>query len=203
MNNGMNDTDPGRRVDLVRDAGALGEGEHPHHHPRCEAGAMATEPSNRSCGAHCCERALANTAAWPPWECPIATQRVPISGAIARGQRHVGDRTLLGLTDEISVRPRRTQTLIVGLRHRVSGCHPLSQGLAGQRGVVVGGNSAPVSREGAHTSAVPVVPCAQEISGQPPGGGVPSGTATVPDTATGCPCHIHRPVEHQEIVRAR
>jgi hypothetical protein len=35
--------------------------------------------------------------------------------------------------------------------------------------------------------AMPVVPCVQVISGQPPIGGVPRGIDTVPDTAIGLP----------------
>ena len=38
-------------------------------------------------------------------------------------------------------------------------------------------------RDGAHESAMPVVPCAHEISGQPAFGARPFGTASVPDTA--------------------
>ena len=40
------------------------------------------------------------------------------------------------------------------------------------------------SREGAHTSAMPVVPCAQVITGQPALGALPFGIATMPDTGT-------------------
>ncbi len=39
-----------------------------------------------------------------------------------------------------------------------------------------------MSADGAHLSAVPVVPCAQLSTGQPPFGALPFGTATVPDT---------------------
>jgi hypothetical protein len=45
----------------------------------------------------------------------------------------------------------------------------------------------PSSVDGAHWSAMPVVPCAQVTIGQPPFGGVPFGTVTVPETATGLP----------------
>jgi hypothetical protein len=45
----------------------------------------------------------------------------------------------------------------------------------------------PSSVDGAHWSAMPVVPCAQVMSGQPPFGGFPLGTVTVPETATGLP----------------
>src|SRR3954469_16579472 len=44
-----------------------------------------------------------------------------------------------------------------------------------------------VSREGAHTSAMPVVPWSYEITGQPFFGALPFGTDTVPDTAIGLP----------------
>jgi hypothetical protein len=46
---------------------------------------------------------------------------------------------------------------------------------------------AALSRDGAQASAMPVVPCAQPITGQPPLGARPLGTDTVPDTATGLP----------------
>ncbi len=45
----------------------------------------------------------------------------------------------------------------------------------------------PSVRDGAHCGPFPVVPCAQLISGQPPGGGSPRGVATVPETATMLP----------------
>jgi hypothetical protein len=40
---------------------------------------------------------------------------------------------------------------------------------------------------GAHASAMPTVPCAQLITGQPPFGALPFGTATSPETATVLP----------------
>jgi len=41
--------------------------------------------------------------------------------------------------------------------------------------------------DGAHCRAAPVKPCAQAMTGQPPGGGVPAGTRTTPDAATSAP----------------
>ena len=38
-----------------------------------------------------------------------------------------------------------------------------------------------------HAGASPVVPCAQLITGQPPAGGIPLGTAIVPETARSFP----------------
>jgi hypothetical protein len=43
------------------------------------------------------------------------------------------------------------------------------------------------SRDGAHWSAIPVVPWAKVTTGHPPFGALPFGTETVPDTATGFP----------------
>jgi hypothetical protein len=43
-------------------------------------------------------------------------------------------------------------------------------------------------REGAQESARPVVPWAQVITGQPPFGGLPFGTATEPETAIRSRC---------------
>ncbi len=42
-------------------------------------------------------------------------------------------------------------------------------------------------REGAQASAIPTVPCAHVITGQPPFGALPFGIATVPETATVLP----------------
>ena len=39
--------------------------------------------------------------------------------------------------------------------------------------------------DGAHTSAMPLVPCPHDTTGKPPAGGVPFGTAITPVTATG------------------
>jgi hypothetical protein len=41
--------------------------------------------------------------------------------------------------------------------------------------------------DGAQASAIPIVPCAQVITGQPPFGALPLGIATVPDTAIRLP----------------
>src|SRR3954466_15674783 len=43
------------------------------------------------------------------------------------------------------------------------------------------------SREGAHTSAMPVVPWSHVITGQPFFGALPFGTDTTPETAIGLP----------------
>ncbi len=43
------------------------------------------------------------------------------------------------------------------------------------------------ARDGAQRSAIPVVPWAQLITGQPPFGALPLGTETVPETATALP----------------
>ena len=42
-------------------------------------------------------------------------------------------------------------------------------------------------RDGVQRSAIPVVPWAQLITGQPPRGGLPRGMTTVPETAMGRP----------------
>ena len=42
-------------------------------------------------------------------------------------------------------------------------------------------------RDGAQSSAIPVVPWPQLMTGQPPSGGVPEGSETTPETATGSP----------------
>src|SRR3954453_9553312 len=42
-----------------------------------------------------------------------------------------------------------------------------------------------VSRDGAHSSAIPDVPCAHVTTGQPPFGVLPLGIDTSPETATG------------------
>ena len=47
-----------------------------------------------------------------------------------------------------------------------------------------------LSRDGAQTSATPVVPCAQVITGQPPFGGLPLGTLTEPEMASFAPCGV-------------
>ncbi len=39
-------------------------------------------------------------------------------------------------------------------------------------------------------SAIPVVPCAQLSTGQPPAGGWPGGIETVPVTAVSCPARV-------------
>ena len=47
-----------------------------------------------------------------------------------------------------------------------------------------------VIRVGAQLSAIPVVPCAKEITGQPFFGGLPFGTLTAPETAAVLPCSV-------------
>src|SRR3954453_22361935 len=55
-----------------------------------------------------------------------------------------------------------------------------------------------VSRDGAHSSAIPDVPCAHVTTGQPPFGVLPLGIDTSPETATGLPS---TPVERESTTR--
>jgi len=50
--------------------------------------------------------------------------------------------------------------------------------------------SVPGDNDGAHTSAMPLVPWPHDTTGNPPAGGDPAGTATTPVTTTGLFCTV-------------
>ena len=96
---------------------------------------------------------------------------------LARGAHRVEHRVALRAPDQVRVVARRPEPFVIGLHDRVARLQPAREH-RGRR---------PEPREGAHWSAMPVVPWAHEMTGQPPFGALPFGIDTVPDTATPLP----------------
>ena len=80
---------------------------------------------------------------------------------------------------------------ILGCIRKTGSQSSIVGGYYGVPEAAVHGSSGPLFRffcsEGAHCRAEPMKSWAQAMTGQPPAGGVPSGTSTTPDTATSSP----------------
>ena len=101
--------------------------------------------------------------------------------------------------DQVRVRARRAEALVVGAHDRVAGLQPALQ----QRVGVAEPMRVPSRRARARTGRrcrscrAPSV-----MTGQPPFGALPFGTVTVPDTATGLAVDAGRAVEQQPVAGA-
>ena len=116
---------------------------------------------------------------------PLADLR----GHVPRRAHDVEDASALGLADEVRVRPRRAEPLVVGANDRVAGVDP---------GIELGVDICDEASAGRRRDLARARRCQRcpwcrgrrMMTGQPPFGGLPLGMLTAPETASSAPCGV-------------